>query len=240
MWRRLLGISQRAAVVGSLATGLYVAVLAFPEPLFSHELRSDRVTVYSRRPLEHDLLRWVDSSLHRLEGSAIDDPTVGFRIFELASPSWNRFFNGPHARSMARHSELGGNIFVPSFDVPAGSIRHFDGRSGPIIAILAHEMTHRLMQHRLGVLATLRLPWWKREGYAEFVAEGDTVVLAKRVAALDSHVPPADLPVPLQYLRALIATRYLFEVRRLDFAQFIATDAQLPELLARVRDERAR
>jgi hypothetical protein len=141
------------------AAASYVAVLAFPTPLFGYSLRAGRVVVFSRRSLDDRLRPWLAQSLKLIERSSIDDPGLEFTVFELYQPSWYRFFNGPYFTAMARHSELGGRIFVPRFNLASGRVDHFDGRSAPIPSILAHEMTHRLMQRRLGLMTVLRLPW---------------------------------------------------------------------------------
>lgn len=217
------------------AVATYGAVLAFPTPLFGYSLRAGRIVVFSRRPLDDRLRPWLAQSLKLVERSSIDDPGLGFTVFELYQPSWYRFFNGPYFPAMARHSELGGHIFVPRFDLATGRVDHFDGRSAPVAAILAHEMTHRLMQHRLGLMTVWRLPWWKREGYAELIGEGDDVPLEQRVAEFVSGRSPEHLLIPRRYFSALIAVRYLIEAQGFSFDDFVASSRRLDAIWAEIR-----
>src|SRR5260370_606590 len=111
------------------AAASYVAVLAFPTPLFGYSLRAGRVVVFSRRSLDDRLRPWLGQSLKRIERSSIDDPGLEFTVFELYQPSWYRFFNGPYFTATARHSQLGGRIFVPRFNLATAQIAHADGRA---------------------------------------------------------------------------------------------------------------
>lgn len=211
----------RLALVSAAVVVAYGTVLAYPAPLFRHEADVSGISVFSRRPLEPGLAACLAESLARVQASGIYDAALPMMFFEAGSPGWYRFFNGPYSGALARHSELGGNIFVPKLDVRACAVEHFDGRSAPIAVIAAHEMTHRLMQHRLGLYRLWRLPWWKREGFAEFVARKDSMPLAQRVAQFDSSAP-SEMTIPRRYLEALIVTRYSLEVRRDSFDDFIA------------------
>lgn len=219
------------------AVALYGIALAFPEPLFGHRLQSSAIELFSRRPFESELGKCFAEPLARAQASEIFDSSVRFRIFELGSAGWNRFFNGPYAGAMARHSELGGNIFVPTIDSRRCLVEHFDGRQASIAVVIAHEMVHRLMQERLGVVRVWRLPWWKREGYAEFVAERDTVPLAERVARLGTD--RRDTRYPTRLLEALIAVRYLKEVKHLSFDEFIASSDDLAAVWTEMQDNLA-
>jgi len=114
-----------------------------------------------------------------------------------------------------------------------GMIRHFDGREAPIVEVQAHEMVHRLMQARHGLWRTLHLAWWKREGYAEFIAQQDTVPLRTRVAEFESPAGNS-LGIPHRYLEALLAARDLLDVRHLSYDEYLAEDEPRATILAAI------
>ncbi len=78
--------------------------------------------------------------------------------------------------------------------------------------------------------AALRLPFWKKEGYAEFVARPDASDLRTRVAAIPDDrragmVETSDGPVPAHYYIAGLCWEYLIEVRGLDAAAVLRDSA---------------
>src|SRR5260370_32629752 len=128
---------------------------------------------------------------------------------------------------MARNYEFNNSIFVPQLDLTAGNVVHFDGRTGPIAAILAHEMTHTLSQKRLGIIRSWQTPSWKKEGYAEYIGNPRTGPLVEDLRTLDGTVsnviPIGDgFSVPKRYFEAAILWRYLAEIRKMSFAEIMS------------------
>jgi hypothetical protein len=223
----------RLAIALVAVPAAYAGILSHPQPLFAYHRDVQGVHVHSRRVIDSRIDPLLEQSLARVRRATIYDPAVTYDVVEAGSPAWYGFFNGPFRGAMARHSELGGIIFVPRFDVGSGLIRHFDGREAPLVEVLAHEMVHRLMQTKLGLRRTLHLQWWKREGYAELIAEQDTVPLGRRLGEFESPSPNG-LSIPRRHLEALIAARYLFEVRHLSYDDYLALDESLPTLWASI------
>src|SRR5262249_55874102 len=150
---------------------------------------------YSRSPIDQSVSIIADEAIRKLSKSEIYDPNATYRVFIAGSPGLHKFLNGPGWRSMARNYEFGNPIYVPSLDYQQKMILHFDGRQAGAVNIIAHEAVHTLMQHRLGLLTVLKLPWWKKEGYAEYVASD---------SGAKSEAPPA-------YQEAAAVWKYLLE-----------------------------
>jgi hypothetical protein len=145
----------------------------------------------------------------KLERSKIFDGSVHFRVFIADNKYLYTFFNGPYHSAIARNHEIGNAIFVPTLDGKRERIVHFDGRSAGAANILAHEAVHTLMARRLGLYRSLRLPWWKREGYAEYIASN---------LGRSSHAPK-------QYQDAMKKVICLMETRRLGFGEMIKEES---------------
>ena len=147
----------------------YVLLLVFPEPMFAHSESHRGITFYSRTPLPAALDAIADDVVARLSVSPLYNAGSRHRVFITDSPTWYVLFNGPYRRAMARNVDIGHAIFVPRLDVASGRIVHFDGRSTPAAAVLAHEIMHTYVTERVGLIASWRLPRWKREGYPEYI-----------------------------------------------------------------------
>ena len=182
----------------------------------------DDIRLYGREPFHtsaHSLLREVQS---RVAKSGIYDARVQQRVFVTGTSEWYSFFNGPYRFAMARNCELGNAIFLPSLNLQRRQVVHFDGRTADAAEILAHEMTHTLMQRRLGLLRVWRLPWWKREGFASYVGNTEWA------------------PEPERYRQARLRWVYLIDVRHLTFDQVIALDISGDELTREMSESRSR
>jgi hypothetical protein len=162
-------IVAATALTGAAAVCLYLLVLAYPEPLYAHSFTYENFRVYSRHGVDPGVREILDEVNRRLSRSEINLPTLTHRLFVLETPARNAFFNGPYRAAMSRNCEIGNAIFVPRLDVRAGRVVHFDGRSAEAAAILTHECVHTLVQRRLGLIRVWRLPFWKKEGYAEYI-----------------------------------------------------------------------
>lgn len=227
LWIRAIAALLATLVALVLAYG---TLLAFPEPLFTHRHQYREFTVQSRAPLDARLEPILDTVAVRLAASPWNAPVMRHRVFIAGTPGWYAFFNGPYRVAMGRRYELGGSIFVPTLDLEAGEVVHFDGRRAKATWVLAHEMTHGLIQRRLGLFGTARLPRWKREGYPEFVATGHEVALADGVRLLDetpgSAIVVGAWVVPRSYFRAQMMVRYELEQAHASLAELFADSLQ--------------
>jgi len=184
---------------------VYALLLAFPERLFAHSLRVRNFTFYSNSPIDPRISQLTNEINSKLARSEIFDQSVQFRVFIVNNEHLYEFFNGPWHNALARNYEFGNPIFVPTLDVEHERIVHFDGRSAGAVNIIAHEAVHTLMQRRLGLYHVLKLPWWKKEGYAEYIASD----LGRSSEA------------PLQYQQAMRKVVCLMETQHLNFNEMI-------------------
>jgi hypothetical protein len=167
--KRRVKVVAATALTGASVVCLYLLALAFPEPLFAYSLAHGNFRVYSRHPVDLGVREILDEVNRRLSRSEINVAALTHRVFILDTPAWNSFFNGPFRAAMGRNCEIRNAIFIPRLDARSGRVAHFDGRTAEAAAILAHECVHTLVQRRLGLIHVWRLPFWKKEGYAEFI-----------------------------------------------------------------------
>jgi len=98
---------------------------------------------------------------------------------------------------------------------------------------MAHEITHGLIRHRLGVIRGILLPDWLDEGYADYVARESSFPEPeglRRMAAGERHPSPA-----YRYFEYRQMVRYLLEVKHLSFAQAVTKAGDAAALEQEVR-----
>jgi hypothetical protein len=233
--RSVRRFSSRASVAVFVLVLLYGMLLAFPEPLFAHRIEEGPFIVYSRKPVPHALIApHLRDAERRLSRSRIHGSGVRHRVFVTGSKSLYRLLNGPYYEAIARNVEIGNAIVLPDLDDEVARVVHFDGRSAPLDEILAHEATHTFVQDRLGFVRSLRLAFWKKEGYAQYVALDffPLSVGASALAAAEDHpsLPGGD-PVPRHYLEAAVVWAHRMQIEGEDFDEVIAKVEPFPRLL---------
>ncbi len=233
--RRALRFSFRAAAALIVLVLVYGLLLAFPEPLFAHRIQEGPFLVYSRKPVSHALVApHLRDAEERLRRSEIHRSGATHRVFVTGSRTLYRLLNGPYYGAIARNVELGNAIFLPDLGVDAATVVHFDGRSAPLDEILAHEAAHTFVQDRLGMVRALRLPFWKKEGYVQYVALDllPFTVGAKALASAEQHPSlPGGAPVPRHYLEAAVVWAHRMQIEGESFDEVIASVQPFPRLL---------
>lgn len=136
----------------------FVGPLAYPGFMFAHQLEYQNITVHS----EENLAGRIEPILARvnaqLAASEIHEPALAHDIFlGFGNASWPPHFS--HVVSLDEPDVADDALLRPQWP----------GRFN-MTHILTHEIAHSLIAHKMGLRETARLPMWKAEGYAEYVA----------------------------------------------------------------------
>jgi|CXWL01.1.fsa_nt_gi hypothetical protein len=204
----------------------YLLLLFFPQPVFAHVYHGGRYALYSVAPLDATRVAAIlNAASERLVHAEFYDANEKHSVFVAGSRSLHYLFNGPNGRGMARNSEIGERIFVPTLDIAAQQIVHFEGRRERAAPILAHEATHTYIRREVGLLASHELPFWLREGYGEYIAYREPVTLRARVTELPPEsAPSVETPsgtTPRHYYLAGLMWEYLLDVRGMTARQVL-------------------
>jgi len=201
----------------------YVLLLFFPNPLFTHVARVGQFRIYSDRPISSQIDAIVEQATARLATSPFYDPTDTFDVF-IASDYWRRTLLIPRARGAYGASLIftGNNIVLNRCDIENNTCFNdqpdFNRRT--MHTVIAHECMHHLLADDLGILAYIRLPEWKNEGYCEYVAgdpsfdEAHGQELLRGGRSHGSHA--------FRYLTYLFATRSCIDDRGMTPRQFLS------------------
>jgi len=109
---------------------------------------------------------------------------------------------------------------------------------GPLFAHRIEEgpfvVYHTFVQERLGAVRTIRLPFWKKEGYAQYVAlDFFSLDAGARALASPEKRPrlPGASPVPRHYLEAAVVWSHRMQIEGESFDEVIARTDPFPRLL---------
>jgi hypothetical protein len=158
--------------VTSLIAFVWFALQLFPQIIFPQKLIADGITIYARTALPPEAAVRITETKRLLSASELAVPGRAHRIFLCNNPVLFGFLVPSSPRSFAFEMPGTGNIFIAQADLtqnvcrsraPAHNTRSFS-------SVAAHEITHELIQHRLGFVKAWRLPGWVAEGYPEYVA----------------------------------------------------------------------
>lgn len=211
-------ISNRALTVVAL---LYLALLAFPQVLFGYSVNAKGVTVYSRAPLPPETTTRIDEAMELVSRSELAVPGQTERIFLCNKPWLYRLFYPIQNESFAVCYPVSGNIFIAEADLV-----HNVARSPAAVnnrrtfsSTAAHEITHDLIRHRLGLIRDFRLPGWVREGYPDYVAHESSFPEEEGVRNLREGKEVSS--GSFQYFVYRQMVRHLAEDRHLSFEEIV-------------------
>lgn len=192
MHRLLLYLGSGLVFIGS--TSAYILLEVPAVFLFPYHLRIDRTVIYSDVPIDPAITQVMARADRLLAASPINRPDVSRRIV-LTNGGWRwRILAAgatggvglrrPYSSVMIFNRSSVAGDWVTNGN-PLGGTRTLSGA-------IAHEMTHRLVALHIGQFAAIRLPAWKREGYADYVAR-ETSLDSRDEARIRAKYPHAPL-----------------------------------------------
>jgi hypothetical protein len=137
--------------------------------------------VYAETPPDSALHGELARAEQLLATSPLDDARVRPTLF-LTDGGWRWRFYTLNSGAFAVTRQLLGQSIVNRSDIAADLVFARD-RQRHLSGVIAHETTHMLVRHHVGMLAAMRMPAWVREGYAEHVAQ-ETTLQDDEVAAM--------------------------------------------------------
>jgi hypothetical protein len=145
-------------------TTLYApAALAFP-----HYAEFGTIKVYSTEPILPVLKQRIAAADRLLAQSPLYEPHLR-RTLVLTDGGWRwRLMALGHSDAVAIRRPFSSVLVFNRSDVATDRVTN-SARS--LSGTIAHESVHVLTARRLGELRLARMPHWKREGYADYVAQ---------------------------------------------------------------------
>jgi hypothetical protein len=215
--------------IGLLAVGAIPAilmVLAFPQPLFAHQMTYGRYHLWSDRPIDAAAARGVlDDAQRRIARSEFYSPDQSFRVF-ICNDNWRlALYSQRLSGAMGGVADgwLTRNIYLREADIPTNRLippsRKADMTGRTLAYYVAHEATHVMESRALGRLAAVQYPVWMMEGYADYVGKAGAFDVAQNLAALKAGAPEMDPKASGLYRRYHLAVAYELDHRGLSAQQ---------------------
>ena len=174
------------AIVGILYTP---AALAFP-----HVRRIGDTTVYSVAPIPEVMARRIGRADALLAASPLAEPGLR-RTLVLTDGGWRwRVLGAGNWNAIALRRPFSSALLFNRPDVAADRMRNAapGGGARSFSGTIAHESVHLLTARRYGEIRLARMPEWKREGYADYVAR-ETAIRAADEARIRERWPDSPM-----------------------------------------------
>ncbi len=171
--------------------GIFVELRAPAALAFPYHRRIGETVIYADQPIDSNIYHVVKRADRLLQASPISTPNIHRQIV-LTDGGWRWkvlalnlsgavAFRRPFSNALIlNRSDVARDVV--SNGAPLGGRRTLSGT-------IAHETVHMLVAHHLGELRAMRLPAWKQEGYADYIA-GETSLDPRdedRIRAIDPH-----------------------------------------------------
>lgn len=213
-------LNWKSLALVALGFALYPALMLFPYPFFRHQARSNNISVYSDRSISPQIFPILGDVEQRLHKSPLDDSRLQHRIF-ICNDTWLFIFfanTGYHAGGVNK-AWLNRYIFLRRAEIQRNRLIGPSGNEVPgdrtLAYFIAHEIVHTLEVHRLGRYGFVRLPAWKREGYADYVARDPGFVFTEQLPAFQRNAYEMDPKRSGLYLRYQLFVTYLLDEEQL-------------------------
>lgn len=213
-------------------------LLWFPQTVFANKVEYKNFTVYSNKPVKGDIGKIFESVTDKIKRCENYDPNYRHRIFLCEPGTFYNKFMFTENDSYAYNSTFKHNILIfPIADFETNKVtRPGSETSYYLDQLLAHEITHTFV--------TDKLPFWKIEGYAEYISHfkdnyvemGHFRKNALTLLTSDDYflINEQGIPRPLPYFKSRTLIEYLFLIKGLTFDQIkldqITEDETLEEL----------
>jgi hypothetical protein len=230
-------------VLGLLVLGAtYLVLLCNPGVFFRYSFTHGGMAVFSDEPIPASARRVIELAESRLAQSPVLHGRAArtIRIY-ICNRKWRfiLFANTRYKVGGIAYAPLTNNVFLRGAHFDSNRLVGPSGGEVPgertLTYYIAHEVMHTVVADHLSVVAHWRLPAWKNEGYADYVAKGsdfdyDQVVLQFRRGARELDPARSGL-----YLRYHLLVAYLLDKRRIGVHRMLAEHFDQAELEAEIR-----
>lgn len=167
---------RRSEKVLTAVALFYLGLLVFPQVLFHHSATHQGVTIYSRAPLPRETAARIDEIMSLVERSELAVRGRTERIFICNSRWLFCVFLPLHPQAFGFSVPVVDNVIFAEADLVQNVARRASPvyNQHPFSSAAAHEITHGLIGHRLGLWREIRLPGWVKEGYCDYVARASS------------------------------------------------------------------
>ena len=154
----------------------WFGLLVFSQVCFPYNVTHQGVTIYSRAPLPQENTTRIAETIRLVERAELAVRGRTERIFVCNNRWLFCVFSPITPRAFGFSVPVVDNVFVAEADLAQNVARSASPvyNQYPFSSVVAHEITHGLIGHRLGLWGEFRLPRWVKEGYCDYVARASS------------------------------------------------------------------
>jgi hypothetical protein len=209
-----------ALVAGSV---VYLGLLAYPQPLFAHELASAGITVHATGPIPDVMKATLERARARLDRSPL--ATRDVHVFICDSTWLFALFARQNYRVGGVTDWLvGQHVFLRQSDMENDRLIGPSGRAvaadRPLSYFIAHELMHVANVRAVGRWRYARMPQWVDDGYADYVARD--IDLGDALQKLKAGARELDPRRSGLYVRYHLMIAYLLEKQKMALDEVLA------------------
>lgn len=215
--------------IAVLAAASYTGILVFPYLLFPYKITYKSYQVYSDAPIPGGINKVLEETDAAIKRSELYDPAGHYRVFISGGFLRYGFLASIHRKAYALTYPLTQNIFLSKTDLSA-NIVYARGNNNTRRAsdVLAHEITHVMINKKLGFFRTIRLPSWKEEGYCDYIANSSSFNCEQGMVLMGKDQSAASNS--FKYFKYRVLIHHLITSKKLRFQQIIDRKFALTEL----------
>jgi hypothetical protein len=205
----------------------WVGLLVFPQLLFHHNVTYQGVTIYSRAPLPPETTARIEEIMSLVGGSELSVRGRTERIF-VCNNRWLFYVLSPFTpRAFGFSVPVVDNVIIAEADLVYNVARSASSvhNQHPFSAVAAHEITHGLIGHRLGMWREFCVPRWVKEGYCDYVTRASTFPEAEgyKLLTTSGHDPS----MSFRYFTYHQMVRHLMDDQGCSFEQLVDRAGEL-------------
>jgi hypothetical protein len=235
-------VYSMAGVLGVF--GLYLLVLCQPGLFFRYTFAQNRITLYSDEPIPAtSATRVLEDVEKRLAGTPLSRHRPGrdIRVY-FCNRGWRfiLFANYRYRVGGLTYPPLTDNVFLRAVHLGTNRLVGSSGRDVPgertLSYFIAHEIMHVLIARELGAAGYTRLPTWKDDGYADYVAKGGDFAYERALGQLRSGDAELDPQRSGLYLRYHLLVAYLLDRKGISVREMLNREFDRARLEREIQD----
>ena len=122
------------------------------------------------------------------------------------------------------------NIFISKTDIESNLVQRNaeEDNERSLSSVIAHEVTHNLIENEIGIRANKKLETWKKEGYCEYISGEKTLNLKAGIKKVYKN--PNSSSLAFNYLKYRILVSYLLDIKGYSFHSLVETEFDFKQL----------
>ena len=223
MMKRILRRALFGLLVASVA---YLVLLAYPQPLFAHELTHAGLTVHADAPIPDTMRATLERVRARLDRSPLLSRAAVPHIFICNEP-WRfaLFARQNYQVGGVADGFVGQHVFLRESDMNRDRLIGPSGQpvaaDRPLSYFIAHELMHIATVRHVGRARYARMPQWVDDGYADYIARD--IDLAAALTKFKDGARELDPSRSGLYLRYHLMVAYLLERKGVPIVTLMAS-----------------